>query len=38
MEIRELECSEFDTALQLAWTVFQEYESHDYSEEGIRCL
>ena len=31
MEIRELACSEFDTALQLAWTVFQKYESPDYS-------
>lgn len=38
MEIRELTCSEFDTALQLAWTVFQEYESPDYSEEGIQAF
>ena len=38
MEIRELACSEFDTALQLAWTVFQKYESPDYSEEGIQAF
>ena len=38
MKIRELIESEFDTALQLAWTVFQEYESPDYSEEGIQAF
>ena len=38
MEIRELISSEFDTALQLAWKVFQEYESPDYSEEGVQAF
>ena len=38
MEIRELACSEFDTALQLAWTGYQKYESPDYSEEGIQAF
>lgn len=38
MEIRELIESEFDTALQLAWTVFQEYESPDYSEQGVQAF
>lgn len=36
MEIRELICGEFDTALQLAWKVFREYEAPYYSEEGVQ--
>ena len=31
---RKLEQEEIQTALKLAWKVFSEYESPDYSEEG----
>lgn len=38
MEIRELIQDELENAFKLAWTVFQEYESPDYSEEGIQSF
>ncbi len=38
MEIRELLSNEYEMALQLAWTVFQEYEGPDYSEQGIKSF
>ena len=36
MEIKELVFSGYGCALQLAWRVFQEYESPDYTEKGIK--
>lgn len=35
MEIRELNESELEEALNLVWEVFSEYEVPEYSEEGI---
>ena len=41
-EIRKITSDEISAALDLAWRVFSEYESPDYSEEGIeefrKCL
>ena len=41
-EIRQITSDEISAALDLAWRVFSEYESPDYSEEGIeefrKCL
>lgn len=38
VEIKELKANEFEDALNLAWAVFQEYESPEYSAEGIRTF
>lgn len=38
MEVRELTTEEFDTGLALAWTVFQQYEAPEYSEQGVRSF
>ncbi len=38
MEVRELTLNEYKTALELAWTVFQEYEGPDYSEQGVKSF
>lgn len=35
MEIKELDREEIKNALDLVWSVFQEFEVPDYSEEGI---
>ncbi len=34
-DIKKLTASETQTALDLAWKVFQEYEAPDYSKEGV---
>lgn len=34
-DIRKLTASEIQTALDLVWKVFQEYEAPDYSKEGV---
>lgn len=34
--IRELKKDEIKSALELAWSVFQQFEAPDYSEEGIK--
>ena len=36
IQIRRLSDPEISTALDLAWKVFSEYESPDYSTNGIR--
>ena len=35
MEIRPLELSEIDIAVQLIWDVFMQFEAPDYMQEGI---
>jgi len=35
MVIRELNGKEIDNAIALAWTVFEEFEAPDYSEQGV---
>ncbi len=36
--IKELNLIEIDTALQLIWEVFLEFEAPDYSEEGVKTF
>lgn len=38
MEIRSIKEEEMDTALDLVWRVFLEYEAPDYTEEGIQTF
>ena len=36
--IRELERSEWETAIQLAWTTFLKFEAPEYSQKGIQSF
>ncbi len=38
MEFRELSTEEVDDGLSLAWTVFQQFEAPDYSEQGVQSF
>ena len=38
MEIRELVKEEYDTALDLVWEVFQEFEAPDYAPHGVEAF
>ncbi|MGN0485156.1 MAG: GNAT family N-acetyltransferase [Lachnospiraceae bacterium] len=35
MEIRKIDASEYETAFDLVWKVFLEYEAPDYEKEGV---
>lgn len=36
MIIRELRSDEIENAIELIWTVFEEFEFQDYSEQGVK--
>lgn len=38
MEIKKLQKKDIKTAIDLIWTVFQEFEAPDYSEQGIETF
>lgn len=38
MEVRELTTEELDAGLALAWTVFQQFEAPEYSEQGVQSF
>lgn len=38
MEMRVLNSSEYESALQLVWKVFQEYEAPEYPEQGVKSF